>query len=82
MTEIDAGHETPEAKRLLGFFHAIFSSENKKMHLPIFAVQAGSELKNHIFWGAEFSHFREGSAPFFTPKNVKCLCLKRAWQVL
>jgi len=24
VTEIDAGHETPDAARFLGFFHAIF----------------------------------------------------------
>ena len=51
VTEIDAGHETPEATRLLGFFHAIFQGENKKMHLPLFAVRGGSELKNLIFGG-------------------------------
>ena len=51
VTEIDAGHETPDATRLLGFFRAIFQSENKKMHLAFFAVREESELKNHIFWG-------------------------------
>ena len=50
-TEIDAGHETPGAARLLGFFHANFSSENKKMQMPLFAARAGIELKNHIFGG-------------------------------
>ena len=28
------------------------------------------------FWGAEFSHLHEGSAPFFALPNVKCLCPK------
>jgi hypothetical protein len=51
VTEIDAGHETPGATRLLGFFYAIFSSENKKMHLAFFAVRGGSELKNKDFRG-------------------------------
>jgi hypothetical protein len=35
VTEIDAGHEPPEALRRLGGFHAIFQGENKKMHLAL-----------------------------------------------
>jgi hypothetical protein len=37
--------------QLLGFFYAIFSSENKKMPLAFFTVRGGSELKNHILGG-------------------------------
>ena len=44
VTEIDAGHETPEAATASGVFYAIFQSENKKMHLAFFAVRAGIEL--------------------------------------
>jgi len=51
VTEIDAGQKTPEAATASGVFYAIFSSENKKMHLPLFAVRGGIELKNHNFWG-------------------------------
>jgi hypothetical protein len=40
-----------EPPRLPGFFYAIFSSENKKMHLAFFAVRGGSELKNKDFRG-------------------------------
>jgi len=65
VTEIDAGHETPDATRLLGFFHAIFQSENKKMHLPLFAVRAGIELKNKDFRGRDFTKFVK-SLPFFS----------------
>ena len=60
----------PRSRHGFCFFRANFSSENKKMHLPFFAVRAGIELKT-TFLGAEFSHFCEGSAPF-----LKCLCLK------
>jgi len=49
VTEIDAGHEPPDAARLLGVFHAIFQGENKKMHLAFFAVRAGIELENKEF---------------------------------
>jgi hypothetical protein len=31
VTEIDAGHKTPEAATASGVFYAIFQSENKKM---------------------------------------------------
>jgi hypothetical protein len=51
VTEIDAGHETPGAATASGVFYAIFLSENKKMHLPFFAVRGGSELKNKDFRG-------------------------------
>ena len=63
VTEIDAGHETPDAARLL-FFYTNFSSENKKMYLPHFAVRAGIELKNKHFRGRILT-FREDPAPFF-----------------
>ena len=69
MTEIDAGHETPDAARLLGFFHAIFSSENKKMQMPLFAVRGGSELKNKDFRGRDFTSFCE-TLPLFEVLNI------------
>jgi hypothetical protein len=51
VTEIDAGHKTPEAATASGVFSCHFSSENKKTHLAFFAVRGGSELKNHNFRG-------------------------------
>jgi hypothetical protein len=55
VTETHAGHETPEAATASGVFHAIFQSENKKMHLSFFALRGGSELKNEIFQGGTLS---------------------------
>jgi len=39
------------------------------MHLPLFAVRAGIELKT-TFWEADFSRFSEKSSSFLMLQNV------------
>ena len=76
MTEIDAGHETPDATRLPGFFHAIFQGENKKMQMLLFAARAGIELENCIF-GGQNSHIFVRVLPLFLDFKMLNVCVEK-----
>ena len=64
VTEIDAGHETPDATRCPVFFMPFFQVKIKRCIWHFSPCERELNFKT-TFLGAEFSHFREDPAPFF-----------------
>jgi len=64
VTEIDAGHETPDATRLPGFFIPFFEVKIKRCKCHFSPCERGIELKSKDFRGRILT-FLWGFCPFF-----------------